>query len=482
MRFVSTSRLLRDAYGSPRGVAAASRKALVRPFVPKFTCRRHAYQCFKTLAQLLKPMTEQLVHEGTANVQVLALRQCLEGVPATIEHEGPLHKRHLQDISEHIRDSTVSELHRRSLKGSLVAPYHWLVRDLWSPSLVKTYTRAVLAHRRECLATEKAGKRPPRFEAGVAARVVFGENQDVAERWQALLGAYCDYLPDRSLLHELENLPQEIAIGEIISTAVESLSLTACEPPIRCVVDVGGGNGILAAQVGEKIGCDSIVVDPRYPGHSIDCCPTPTPDTVERSCPRQKRRFTISRRIAFFKDTQWSTDISVSPHQTALIAKHLCGSAVDECLLHLHRQNALPRILVLVPCCFNKIRLEAYCNPHFLRFVLGVSEQWSLDRILKITDWNKSRYDYTKVDPNCVASPSDGLEFSTATEVPLTRSNFRTVSGSIPSMHALSQYAESIANRGRVEWLEKQGYTVNLSRYVPGCVTPKNKCIVAVRV
>ncbi|EPY30347.1 tRNA guanosine-2'-O-methyltransferase TRM13 [Angomonas deanei] len=285
--------------------------------------------------------------------------------------------------------------------------------------------------------------------------------------WHRLIDEYSCCQPDRSHVHELENLPQEIAIGELLMDCVSKVQKTEPSFKLELVVDVGGGNGFMAAVVGEKLKSDSLVIDPFFPGHSIDCCPRLWKDTPEeaRVRPSKPRKYTIHRQMALFKDTTWSEDIGTDPSCTAFIAKHLCGSAIDECLRHLEQQKCLPRILVLAPCCFHRCDYDTYISHDFLKDVLGVEDEMSFRSVTRITDWSKSTYqeEHKKKMKN-------GKHHGK-----------KTMHDLIPCSNGLAYTVEALLNYGRALWLEKHGYVVHRVQYVPSTVTPKNKCIVAVR-
>ncbi|CAD2219931.1 tRNA guanosine-2'-O-methyltransferase TRM13 [Angomonas deanei] len=371
--------------------------------------------------------------------------------------------------------------------------------QLWTVSLSTAYTKALQRAREQRLEAFRQNSQRPKekFEAGLISRdVLCGDvSSPLSASWRKLIDRYSPIIPDRSHVHELENLPQEIAIGELLDECVSQVRVKEPHFKLDLIVDVGGGNGYVSAILGEHQCCDNAVIDPLFPGHSIDCRPRLWADTVaaERAYPSKRRQYTTHRRVALFKDTTWSEDIGTDPSRTAFIAKHLCGSAIDECLRHLEQQKCLPRILVLAPCCFNKINYDSYLNPKYLKDTFSIFGSEALRRVAPLTDWNLSYYQHLQDEATRHKKRSSNVEDDAcgcganykvwqSETVPSVRDGGKgTVAEMIPCMHGLSQYVEHRINYGRVLWLTERGYTVRLLQYVPPFVTPKNKCIIAIR-
>lgn len=465
----------------------------------------------------------------------------------------------------------------------------------------------------------------------------------VEHLWSVLIDRYTLSLPDRSNIHELENLPQEMAIGELVWTSVEAIlqakekgssgvgrdgqakpaneeeeqrgrvddgvalvSGTAmdsfrplCETRtevarswLDCVVDVGGGNGFLAASLAERLGCDATVIDPYYPNHSIDCCPRLWPDTPtdQRQRPARRRERVLNRLMARFREiaplwcrhphhrfpppqesfseaeetrkaqdsphhsalTFWSSEDAVAgkpavaslPQRYALVAKHLCGTAVDQCLRHLEEQccsSCLPAVLVLAPCCFHRCAYKDYIHQDFLKEVLQVTDSSVFDMLCCLTAWNKSVYqavqstdsqpsisfedgvrndhqelqskgvgeadvvkrpiskkasgEQVRKGSSAISLPSgedhpaevSSIQFpldrtSSDNRVSRVKKKKKAVVSLIPCAEAIMEGVEHLLNFGRELWLHERGYHTAYVEYVPRYVTPKNKCIVAYRI
>ncbi|CAJ1026563.1 putative Methyltransferase TRM13 [Leishmania shawi] len=201
--------------------------------------------------------------------------------------------------------------------------------------------------------------------------------------------------------------------------------------------------------------------------------------------------------MASFRDVRWSDAVPAAPARTALIAKHLCGSGVDEVLRQLEAQDCLPRIFVLAPCCFHKITLDGYCNVVYLRQVMGIDSEEALARVSRLTDWNMSFYQsnhermLARIEAVRRSAGTNGKERACEAQLPSEaaaaafcyqrRSGPRSIANSIPCTHAFAQLVEGLLNYGRMQWLRQRRYDVQLVQYVPDVVTPKNKCVIATR-
>ena len=468
-----------------------------------------------------------------------------EGVDASFDSEGPLSASQLLSLQHSFSDDQVRALcveclrvyvqqrQQQLQREAFIAPPRplsqatvfavptELMRTLWpTEGFCAHYTAALTeAHRHRIDHSHLLGLPGYLQEAGLHAERVFTGKADLddsstftdprelraAEEWRRLIRSYTAFLPDRSHIHELENLPQEVAIGELLCEAAAAAAApaeggTGGGAALDCVVDVGGGNGFLAAQAAERLQCDGVIIDPFFPAHAIDCCPRLWPDTPHRTHAATRRRYTLHRTMALFRDVRWADVVPAVPARTALIAKHLCGSGVDEVLRHLEAQGCLPRILVLAPCCFNKISFDTYCNPAYLQQTMGIASEAGLARVHRLTDWNMSCYQSTheallthggRKRQRCSkdATPTcDDCDLAKASEANASqafsyerRSGPRSIVNSITCTHAFARLVEGLLNYGRMSWLRSRGYKVQLVQYVPDVVTPKNMCLVAIR-
>lgn len=501
-------------------------------YTPKFTCNRHPYYAALTVSSFLRSLLLRsdgccsAVHWSAFPPALMERLRVLEAAPHGLESCGPLPKEVIQGIALSLSSDVVETLSSVVLDGALQAPEeHHLLRELWPASLRKGYAEALVEERHAHTQRKKLGLLEPRFEAGLCSQTLMSEllERTVAsagegtaaslaegasrvrrlqERWRQLIDAYTLPFADRSRLHELENLPQEILLGEVVAECVsrscalksagadgtQRESYSGLLSEVECVVDVGGGNGFLSAAVAERLRCRGVIVDPYYPPHAVDCLPSPWSCTRHRQRKATKRSSTLTRVTTRLKDLNWRTHVSSDPRRTVVIAKHLCGSGIDECLLSLSQQGALPSVLVLAPCCFAKVRLPAYCNPSLLRETIGVDTQAGFDRIGVLTDWNAS---CAPVAKHVAAEDSMHPRGAVALRGPVRQRGpspphaplgaCRSVAKTIPCMHALSQLIESLLLHGRTLWLRRHGYEVSVVRYVPDQVTPKCKCIIAVQ-
>ncbi|GET88893.1 methyltransferase domain containing protein, putative [Leishmania tarentolae] len=448
----------------------------------------------------------------TESSTLIAFQAAADGALDSFDAQGPLSASQLLSLQDSLTDAQVRDLCVQcmrhfitqqqapaltslqqplfSAENVFAAPTS-LLRVLWpTESILQHYTRALeVAHHQRIDHSDLLAMPGYLQEAGLHARCVFATSsgtthdeqsvmahaseQRAANEWARLIDLYTSFLPDRSHIHELENLPQEIAIGELLRETVERVRRADDEAngngfALDCVVDVGGGNGFLAAQVAERLQCDSVVIDPFFPAHSIDCCPRVWPDTVQRTRPATRRQRTLHRTMALFRDVRWFDAVPAAPARTALIAKHLCGSGVDEVLRHLEAQKCLPRILVLAPCCFNKCSLDTYIDPEFVSALLGLNSAETFSHLTRLTDWNASVYQRLQ-----------GVALSRT--APSASTSKKSVRYFVSCPGGIAASVEAVVTQGRVQWLQRHGYVVQLAEYVPDCVTPKNRCMVAYR-
>ncbi|EKF39411.1 hypothetical protein MOQ_000364 [Trypanosoma cruzi marinkellei] len=451
-------------------------------------CRRKQYHGTRTAAQFITPLLADALHatsSSSLDVRRKELASALVGVPPSLSHEGPLACSHLQ-VFAGLCEGDLPRLLSEKYSDVLEAPPTSHVAKMWSSSLQETYVRELVrAHAAE---TNRAV--PRRFEAGMTAHDVFGsaikdacalgregqirkeENMEQvgAGRWSQLIDDYTLMLPDRSPLHELENLPQEIGIGELLASLLSWMG--GDKEVIQTIMDVGGGNGFLAAQLAEILHCESIVVDPFTPKHAIDNDDFPHWVELSRRRPRVPRQHPLRRIRQRFTDVNWqSTPLNFN--RCAMIAKHLCGTAIDMCIHHLQVVDRLPRIMVLVPCCFNKGSFLEYCNPVYLHSVAGVTTEMAWNRWTRLTDWNRSSYQQFTASTRPATCCNDPVKMG--------HQKMKKLQHFLPCMDDIAFMAEAVINHGRLLWLRQLGYHAVTVSYVPRCVTPKNRAIVAIR-
>ncbi|RNF26496.1 tRNA guanosine-2-O-methyltransferase TRM13 [Trypanosoma conorhini] len=451
-------------------------------------CRQKQYHGTRAAAQLVAPLlTDALdaVSSSSVDARRAALASALVGVPPSLAHEGPLACGHLSALTG-LREGELRRVLSATLAEALEAPPTVHVAAMWPPSLQETYVRELLRAR----AAETRQPFPRRFEAGLTARYVFagspveacvsgcgecatGEGRALepaqAGRWRQLIDTYTLLLPDRSPLHELENLPQEIGIGELLSSLCSEE-----QGEVEAIIDVGGGNGFLAAQLAEVLRCEALVVDPFTPKHAIDNDSFPHWGELARQRPRVPRRQPLRRIPRRLTEVDWvATPLDFS--RCAMIAKHLCGTAIDTCVRHLRAVERLPRVMVLVPCCFNKGCFADYCNPDYLHRVAGVTTEAAWSRWTRLTDWNRSSYQQAAATHR---TPCCGEMAEEQQRHPKRRKKLHHF---LPCMDDVASVAEAVINQGRVLRLRELGYHAATVEYVPRCVTPKNRAIVAVR-
>ncbi|KEG12481.1 tRNA guanosine-2-O-methyltransferase TRM13 [Trypanosoma grayi] len=487
------------------------RCTVCNPWRGAFKCRRKQYHGVRAAAQFIASLlrsTPLSAPPGSSDVCHEQLADALLGVPSSLAHEGPLHSSHLTAFAA-LREGELVHMFGGAMPAELEAPPSRHVSELWSPALQQRYVRERLCAR----AAESKTAMPPRLEAGLAALRVFGnveqrtppvgdcscdkkvsvsvkrelhegdlppeEWQARAQQWRKLIDAYTLMLPDRSPLHELENLPQEIAIGGLLSSALALLKETGGETNLRTIIDVGGGNGFLAAQLAERFKCESLIIDPFTPTHAIDNEEFLHWTETPRLRPRAPRRYPLHRITCRLPDVDWRST-SVEFDRSAMIAKHLCGTAIDVCLRHLHALEKLPRVVVVVPCCFNKGFYADYCNPTYLHDAASLNSDLAWNRWSRLTDWNRSCYQWvddsfsgTVNAAGCLTCDTEGTRSR--------REGKKKVAHFLPCMDDVATMVEAVINHGRVLWLRSVGYHASTVEYVPRCVTPKNCAIVAVR-
>ncbi|ORC84573.1 uncharacterized protein TM35_000431410 [Trypanosoma theileri] len=471
-------------------------------------CRRKQYQGVRMAAQFLMPLltnSQLLTPSSTCSYQRREkILDALMGVPSSLGHEGPLNYTHLTAFMS-LQMGELLDMLEGPYMEAVAPPPSTHVAEMWSSSLQECYIHAVLHERSVESASEEKKTRPLRYEAGLVAQNLFADtlygintNKNflssgggtgettrrketcesrltscktlhLTHRWRQLIDEYTLMLPDRSPLHELENLPQEVGIGELLSSLFTSFD--EGESEIKTIVDVGGGNGFLAAQLADRLKCESIVVDPFTPKHSIDNEDFPHWVNSPRQRPRTFRRYPLRRIPLRLPEVDWNST-NVNFDRCALVAKHLCGTAIDECLRHLQDLGKLPRVVVVVPCCYNKGCYDQYCNVKYLSNTANISNTDMWNRWTPLSDWNYScnqcNINYNSSTLSCRTHMKE-------------HTSWKKMKNILPCMDEIASVIAAIVNYGRVLWLQNAGYKAYTVQYVPRCVTPKNCAIVAVR-
>lgn len=510
-------------------------------FLKGFHCKRRQYNSVRVISVFLYPMVMQHLSTVTSDLvsgteqqqEMNRFATYCEGTVSSLSHEGPISAAQVHSL-QCLSGSTIQSIFTAFVRrqqpcssvgngsnsnssttapaSTLYPPPSALMSELWPPATIRRFEAArAVARSEKVKCSDDLSRDGYLRESGLHSMHVLGcsEREDSCDssccqdgegsvlsrelRWRQLIDDYSLSLPDRSSVHELENLPQEIAIGELLCDAVRAGShglncyreVEDHKPyPVDAVIDVGGGNGFLAAALSERLGCDAVVVDPYFPSHAIDCCPRRWADATneERKRPRRERRFQMIRHMAFFKDITSSTvlgsDLEVSAlpadFRCALVAKHLCGTAVDECLRHLiDNQSSFPWpvALVLAPCCYHKAVYEHYTNLDYLSRALSIHDANAFNQLVRLTSWISGAQE---VEVKCEAGSEE-------VKANLTKKRQKSIYFLIPRADDITAGIEHLLNFGRQLWLQQHGYQTAYVQYVPPMVTPKNKCIVAVR-
>ena len=223
--------------------------------------------------------------------------------------------------------------------------------------------------------------------------------------------------------HLVYNFLQEVAIAE----HAKWLALMV-DRPVRCVVDFGGGNGILAVAASHKLQCDSVCVDKFTPGFMAEASPAAA-------------GFPYHRRVAkTIERVDWAADIGHRPCDCIGISKHLCGAGIDAVLRMCESENAWPAAFALSSCCHHKCRHHEYIHQGYLR-ALGIDGQQQLDDVARKAGWLASEHP--------------------------------------PWMQAIGGAVESLLDFGRVLWLRERGYVAFTVSCMSPFLSPRNKMVVA---
>ena len=232
-------------------------------------------------------------------------------------------------------------------------------------------------------------------------------------------------LTSRSERHATKHLPQEIALVEHLELLCRSTS----EKPFRpqCVVDIGGGNGLLAYTLSRKMFCDAVVVDRYLPKLRVD----------DRECASYPYFRRVQADVGGFN---WLADVRTSPDKTLVVCKHLCGSGIDLALRNMWSQGVAPRGMLLSTCCHFKCSLPAYINQPYLRSI-GLTDENSWNAVARKTSWLQKERDLW--------------------------------------MQVVGEALESILDHGRVLWLRQNGYRCSLVQWIHPTVAWRNKLLFA---
>ena len=150
-------------------------------------------------------------------------------------------------------------------------------------------------------------------------------------------------------------------------------------PPVwapKCIVDVGGGNGIMAFLAEQRMMCDTaVVIDAVHPPKSVDSSEADGGGTAFAvgSHPYFRR---VIKTIA---EVDWRRDVGFAADDVLVISKHLCGGAIDDLLRSFADQAYYPRALCLSSCChFRRMNHARYINSAHLRdLMLDDGETWA---------------------------------------------------------------------------------------------------------
>eukprot|EP00760_Papus_ankaliazontas_P038081 PhM_4_TR8852/c0_g1_i1/m.4769 len=194
------------------------------------------------------------------------------------------------------------------------------------------------------------------------------------------------YLPRHNKYYIEKKLPQEVAFLSVLDRIMCNNNNKA----IRRVVDVGGGNGDLA----HLIKCrwpflDVCVVDRATPPHAE----TYSASTGGYAGGRFVRRF--ERDILMFSFEELNNNYknnNINSHETLFIAKHLCGTAIDNLLFTnpMCTAGGLGAGYVIAPCCHHKGSGEHFLATEtsgVLREILLLNNDDDILLMRSLTSW-----------------------------------------------------------------------------------------------
>jgi ubiquinone/menaquinone biosynthesis C-methylase UbiE len=199
-------------------------------------------------------------------------------------------------------------------------------------------------------------------------------------------------------------------------TIISALSNIVKTKEKSVVIDVGGGNGILAHLVSIILDIDVIVIDRRLPEINVDNIANKTKYTR------------IMNDISNINFDDFPYD------NIYIICKHLCGTNLDIVMKELVKVKKI-RGFVFAPCCYQKGAYSNFIGKDVLSFdefrLLGC-----------ITEWK----------------------------------NHNTIKSYLPKeAYEIGKFAETIINSIRIYQFDRdKKFTVTMTEYIDAIVTPKN--------
>lgn len=196
--------------------------------------------------------------------------------------------------------------------------------------------------------------------------------------------------------HANKHLPQETSI-------------------INHLIDVGGGNGILLHLITSFLGCKGILIDPSYP-----------PDCVDNKI--------VTNYIRIFNTIDKVNENEILSNHTEndiyIIGKHLCGTATDDTLKWINKNNIKPKGIIIATCCFSRG---------------NINDIFGKEHILLTNEQIKTIKHYTGWQGDCRKYIND-----------------------------LSYTLTIILNYIRINKMKKLGWKCSLVEYVSNDISPKN--------
>jgi hypothetical protein len=227
-----------------------------------------------------------------------------------------------------------------------------------------------------------------------------------------------------------KHLPQEMSI---IMHIMDTINSSSADPDKIVILDIGGGNGIIAYFLSELFGFTIIVIDQYTPKHAIDFKKTVKFFRLEKNIEDTKIK-DINSIDHFDKDI---TDCDVF-----IIGKHLCGAGTDHAIKWSIEKKLPVYGFVIATCCFHKSLYEEYVYKEYLDSINIDSKDF--DIISRTTQWNHYN------DPRCYRKK-------------------------------YSKLMVEILNSGRLEYIKKNGFKSCLIQFIDSKITIKNIMIKAYR-
>ena len=268
----------------------------------------------------------------------------------------------------------------------------------------------------------------------------------------------------RDRAHEAKHLLQEAGIVALLLRMRQESDLVR---RATTLVDVGGGNGLLCFVAGAIINSATcIVVDPYVPPRRVEL-------DVARDDAHFRRVVSSITSLDFRRDvlppSGGGGDLG---HGTVILAKHLCGSAVDDLLRTCEVQNVWPDAFILATCCHFKSHSCRYVAPDYLADTMNGAS------MSEVGDDDDHRLLLTR--------PADGGTGGQSSDRPPDFMQLAKFTGWLsaqnpPWVQATARCVERVFDEGRVQWLRKRGYRATLVPFCPEFVTMRNQAIVAYR-